>query len=97
VKTLHNPYTLSFSEKRVTRFLSKLHDLIDLIERDYHLDQERFQLLLESHWIHSRASAGTVLLPSWELYMFKALESKTLVRDKETYEALRAVTAELRH
>jgi hypothetical protein len=97
VKTLHNPYTLSFSEKRVNRFLTKLNDLIEIIEKDYFLDQERFQLLLESHWIQSRASAGSVLLPTWDLYMFKALESKTLAKDKEAYRALLAVTAEIRH
>ena len=97
MKTLHNPYTLSFSEKRVSRFLAKLSDLIDIIERDYYLDQERFQLLLESHWIHSRAAGGTLHLPSWELYMFRALQSENLIKDKVTYKALQAVTAELRH
>jgi hypothetical protein len=97
VKTLHNPYSLSFSEKRVSRFLDKLNGLIELIERDRYIDQERFQLLLESHWIHSRATGGTLLLPYWDLYLFKALKSTTISQDKETFAALCAVTNELRH
>lgn len=97
MKPLHNPYSVSFSESRVSRFLSKLNTLIDLIEQEHYLDQERFQLLLEMHWISSRATRGNLLLPTWDLYMFKALQSKSLASDKETFNALLAVTKELRN
>jgi hypothetical protein len=97
VKTLHNPYTLSFSEKRVRRILRKLNTLIELIERDYYLDRDHFQLLLESHWLSSNVAVGTVFLPSWNLYLFAALQSDSIAADPETHEALRAVAAELRN
>jgi hypothetical protein len=97
VKTLHNPYTLNYSEKRLTRFLGKLNTLIESIERDYYLDRDRFQLLLESHWLHTNATGGMLVLPSWELYIFSALQSPSVMADTETYEALQAVAAELRH
>jgi hypothetical protein len=97
VKTLHNPYTLSFSQKRVSRLLRKLDALIGLIERDYYLDREHFQLLLESHWLHENASAGTVFLPAWDLYLFAALNSESITSDPETHAALLDVTAELRN
>lgn len=97
VKTLHNPYTLNYSEKRLNRFLGKLNTLIDAIERDYYLDRDHFQLLLESHWLHTNASGGMLVLPSWELYIFSALQSPSVMADRETYEALQAVAAELRH
>lgn len=97
MKTLHNPYTLNFSEKRLNRFLTKLNRLIDAIERDYYLDQDRFQLLLESHWLHTNARCGMLSLPSWNLYLFSALQSPSVAGDVETYEALCAVAAELRH
>lgn len=96
MKTLHNPYTLNFSEKRVARFISKLNNLIEVIERDHYLDRDRFQLLLESHWLHTNATGHSVTLPSWDLYMFQALQSPSLADDPETYKALLAVTAELR-
>ena len=97
MKTLHNPYTLSFSEKRVARLLRKLNTLIDLIERDYYLDRDHFQLLLESHWLSVNAKAGTVFLPTWDLYLFAALNSDSIASDPETHEALLAVAAELRN
>lgn len=94
---MHNPYTVNISEKRLNRFLSKLTDLIDVIERDYYLDKDKFQLLLESHWLHTNASGGMLVLPSWELYIFSALQSPSVMADTETHEALLAVAAELRH
>lgn len=97
MKTLHNPYTLNISEKRLNRFLSKLDDLIGAIERDYYLDQDRFQLLLESHWLHTNASGGMLVLPSWDLFIFSALQSPSVMADPETKKALLAVAAELRH
>lgn len=80
----------------MSRFLQKLNTLIDIIERDYYLDQQSFQLLLESHWILSRASGATLLLPTWNLYMFQALNEPKFCSDKETFSALQAVTDELR-
>jgi hypothetical protein len=97
VKTLHNPYTLNVSEKRLNRFLTKLNCLIDSIEKEHYLDRDRFQLLLESHWLHTNASGGTLVLPNWDLYIFSALQSPSVMADPETYEALQAVAAELRH
>jgi hypothetical protein len=97
VKTLHNPYSLSFSQKRVARLIGKLNTLIDLIERDYYLDRDHFQLLLESHWLSSNVESGRVFLPSWDLYLFAALNSDSISADPDTLEALRAVTAELRN
>ena len=96
LKTLHNPYSLSFSEKRVSRLIRKLNTLIDLIERDYYLDRDHFQLLMESHWLSSNITCGTVSLPSWDLYLFQALKSESICADTDTYEALLQVTAELR-
>jgi hypothetical protein len=97
VKTLHNPYTINLSEKRLSRFLGKLNTLIESIERDHVLDRDRFQLLLESHWLHTNANGGMLVLPSWELYIFSALQSPSVMADRDTYEALQAVAAELRH
>jgi hypothetical protein len=97
VKTLHNPYTLSFSQKRVRRLITKLNVLIDLIERDYYLDRDHFQLLLESHWLSENVRGGTVALPTWDLYLFQALQSESITADPDTHEALLAVAAELRN
>ncbi len=97
VKTLHNPYTLNISEKRLNRFLSKLTNLIDVIERDYNLDRDHFQLLLESHWLHTNANGGMLVLPNWDLFIFSALQSPSVMADPETKRALLAVAAELRH
>jgi hypothetical protein len=97
VKTLHNPYSLSFSHKRVNRLLKKLNRLIDLIERDYYLDKDHFQLLLESHWLSTNASGGTIFLPAWDLFLFSALSSDSISSDSDTYKALIAVAAELRN
>lgn len=97
MKTLHNPYSLSFSAKRVNRLLQKLNRLIDLIERDYYLDRDHFQLLLESHWLSTNASGGTLFLPAWELFLFSALSSDSICADADTYDALMAVAAELRN
>ena len=96
-KTLQNPYQLSFSEKRVSRLVSKLGNLIDLIERDYYLDRDHFQLLLESHWLTTNAKGGTLVLPAWDLYIFAALKSPSVTKDPDTHKALLAVAAELRH
>ena len=97
MKTLHNPYSLNFSQKRVARLLSKLNKLIGLIERDYYLDRDHFQLLLESYWLHTNASGGSVYLPNWDLYLFAALNSESITADTDAYEALLDVTAELRN
>ena len=97
MKILHNPYTLSFSEKRVSRLVTKLGNLIDLIERDYYLDRDHFQLLLESHWLTTNAKGGALMLPAWDLYIFAALQSPSVTKDPDTHKALLAVAAELRH
>ena len=97
MNTLLDPYTLSFSEKRVRRIREKLNTLIELIERDNFLDRDHFQLLLESHWLSTNVTAGTVSLPSWDLYLFAALRSDSITGDPDTYTALLSVAAEFRN
>jgi hypothetical protein len=68
-----------------------------LIERDYYLDRDHFQLLLESHWLSNNVSESQVFLPTWDLYLFAALNSDSITADPDTHQALLEVTAELRN